>query len=122
MPKQSDWRRNFRQDIGRKLEESKKEFELYRKTGYIIYLQQAGNKLFSAVENHLMLKHDYRARSYGDLYEKVKSNNYDRSLLKSAFHLHRFFYNGDLQMPVYQAEDEFIRLSAIMDSRLRRLH
>lgn len=115
-----DWKNRFAIDIISKLEAAEEEFRKYNKSGSIIYLQQACGKLFSIVENHLMVKHDYRARSYQDLYKKIQSNSYDRLLLKDAFQLHKFFYNGDMQMPVYQAEDEFIRLISILKGRLER--
>lgn len=118
---ENEWHRSFKKDIAVKFEASNKEFKQYKKTGSIIYLQQAGEKLFSAIENYLMLKHDYCARGYADLYGKVKNNKFDLSLLKDAFQLHKFFYNGDFHIPVYQAEDEFVRLSSIMKSRFERI-
>jgi len=120
--KSSDWRDKFIVDVKNKLKAANLEFKQYKQTSSIIYLQQAGGKIFSVVENYLMVKHDYRARSYADLYEKIKSNSHDLLLLKDAFQLHKFFYNGDLQMPVYQAEDEFIRISAILEARIKRLN
>jgi len=115
------WKNNFRTDVKTKLRVANLEFKQYKKSGSIIYLQQSGEKLFSVVENYLMLKYDYRASSYGDLYKKMKSNSHDLYLLKDSFQLHKFFYNGTLQMPVYQAEDEYIRISSIMEGRIKRL-
>jgi len=115
------WQEKFVLDVKNKFKMANLEYEQYKKTGSIIYLQQAGNKLFSVVENYLMVKNQYRARSYGDLYEKIKGNAYDLALLKDSFQLHKFFYNGDLQMPVFQAEDEFVRISVLLEQRIKRL-
>lgn len=119
MSKQSDWRNIFRHDIGRKMEQSKKEFELYKKTGYVIHLQQAGNKMFSIVENHLMLKYDKRLRSYRKLLDMVSGSSNDSSLLAQAAQLHYFYYNGDLQMSREEAEILYRDVRRKMRDRLR---
>jgi hypothetical protein len=98
-----EWKSKFRQDIKTKLSHSKKELDLYNSTGSIIYLQQACEKMYSVVENYLMIKYSRRAKSYGHLQEIVKNNQYDTNLLFDAFLLHKFFYNAELQMNITDA-------------------
>lgn len=116
-----NWQSYFKQDVKNKFIVSQEEFEKYKHTSSIIYLQQACEKMFSVVENYFMIKYEYRAKSYGDLYAKVRSNSNDVELLRKAFQLHQFFYNGEVQMPKYIAEDEFIHISLLMKSRIKRI-
>lgn len=103
--KPDDWKEVFRKDIKSKLSEVRKEFKLYKKTSSIIYLQQACNKMFSYIENRLMLKYDVRVSNYGQLRELVRKNEHDTDLLLRAKSLHQFYYNAEMQMPRYDAED-----------------
>jgi hypothetical protein len=101
------WKSKFRQDIRTKLSHSKKEFDLYNTTGSIIYLQQACEKMYNVVENWLMIKYSRRAKSYGHLREIIKNNKYDADLLFDASLLHKFFYNGELQMDTTDAMTKY---------------
>lgn len=114
------WKSSFKKDIKSKLIYAQKEFQLYKKTGYVIYLQQAGNKLFSAVENYLMMKYGRRVRSYSQVLQMVDDNVYDSELVTQAVQLHYFFYNGDLQMDRYTAEKIFSIVQKKMKSRVKR--
>jgi len=114
------WEQSFQKDIKGKLTHAQKEFQLYRKTDHIIYLQQAGNKLFSVVENYLMLKYHTRVKSYQQLLLLVENNTYDISLLTQVVQLHYFFYNGELQMDRLTAEKIFILVYNKMRSRVKR--
>jgi len=107
---ESDWRKFFEEDIRVKLEEAKNELEEYKRTGYIIYLQQACNKLFSALENQLMLKYNKKTSRYKELQMVIGKNHDDQHLLRDARHLHIFFYKGDLDMSKEDAESEFNRI------------
>jgi hypothetical protein len=98
------WQHVFRRDIAQKCIEAKREFSMYKKSENAIYLQQAGNKLFSVVENVLMLKLGKRVRSYAQLRELVKNDNAALKLLTDAAQLHYFFYNADLHIDRYEAE------------------
>ena len=102
---QMDWKTKFKKDIKTKFKHALLEFKKYKKTNQLIYLQQACNKLFSVVENYLMLKYKKRVRSYKRLREII--NNKDKDLLFKAVQLHYFYYNSDLQMSRYEAEDGF---------------
>ena len=98
-----NWRNEFRKDIKRKIKISKAEYKLYKETGSIIYLQQACNKLFSAVENYLMVKYNRKVESYQVLRGFV-TNEKNKVMLRDAAQLHYFFYNGKLQMDNVDAE------------------
>jgi hypothetical protein len=100
---ETKWEKSFTKDISEKLIYAEKEFQLYQDTGYVIYLQQAGNKLFSAVENWLMLKYKKRVRSYQQLLQLIQTNQVDSLLAAQASQLHYFFYNGELQMSKQEA-------------------
>ena len=97
------WKETFLEDVKNKIEYAEKEYDNYIVTGHIIHLQQAGNKLFSAVENYLMLKYDRRVKSYVKV-QALSTNNADRLLLSEAVQLHYFYYNAELQMDRYDAE------------------
>ena len=116
---QSNWETVFKKDIKQKLLYAEKEYSQYKQTGYIIYLQQAGNKLFSVVENWLMLKHKKRVRGYQQLVNIVSQNNNDSFLLAQSVQLHYFFYNGELQMSKQEAEILFKNISRKMKNRIR---
>jgi len=103
-----NWRNLLKNDAKRKLRESKREFEKYNKTSRILYLQQACNKLFSAVENYLIVKYNKRVKNYQDL--KAIVNKRDRMLLTDAAQLHYFYYNGKLQMPESDVIDYYERV------------
>jgi hypothetical protein len=112
-----DWKQILRKDIQEKLGESKKEYQQFLKTGSTIYLQQAGNKLFSAVENFLMIKHNTRARNYQHLKQIVQNSKEDKQLLFDAAQLHYFFYNAQLQMET----DEAVNFYERVEERLKEM-
>lgn len=116
---QSKWRSVFKKDIKSKLDFGQKEYQEYKITGYVIYLQQSGNKLFSAVENYLMLKYNKRVKSYQELKQIVINNKKDRLLLAQVSQLHYFFYNGDLQMDRDEAEILYIDIRDKLKNRLK---
>lgn len=117
---QSNWETVFKKDIKQKLLCAEKEYFQYKQTGYIIYLQQAGNKLFSVVENWLMLKYKKRVRGYQELVNIISQNNNDSFLLAQSVQLHYFFYNGELQMSKQEAEILFKNISRKMKQRIIR--
>jgi len=98
MKQKEEWRKVFYRDIKTKFRASKQEFNKYKRTRKVIYLQQASGKLFSAVENYLKIRYNIRKRSYRELWDMVKSNSNDRTLLQLTKQLHIFYYNGSLDM------------------------
>ena len=104
MYKTKSWKNHFTNDVLVKVKYSKKEYERYKKTKKVIFLQQACGKLFSAVENYLMVKYSQRKRSYHSLWEMINRNEKDKTLLQLSKQLHVFYYNGTLDTKVYEAE------------------
>jgi hypothetical protein len=116
---QTNWKSVFKKDIESKLKYAEIEFKEYKRTGYIIYLQQSCNKLFSAVENYMMLKYNIRVKSYQELKQIVINNKNDKVLLAQVSQLHYFFYNGDLQMDRDEAEILYIDIKNKLKNRLK---
>lgn len=113
------WKDVFRRDYQSKVTESRKEYNKFRQTNQIIHLQQACNKLFSAVENYLMLKYSQRHTNYQRVRDMVSSNAHDLLLLTEANQLHRFYYNAELQMDRYDAETLYKNTLTKFMNRLR---
>ena len=113
------WKNAFRRDIESKLIEADIEYSKFRQTNKIVYFQQAGNKLFSIVENYLMMKHNRRVKSYKTLFNLVEHNSHDILLLKEAAQLHYFFYNGELHIPLFEAMNYYNIVRNKIRSRLR---
>jgi hypothetical protein len=114
-----EWKTIFLIDSRAKLTESKKEFVRYKATGKVVYLQQACNKLFSVVENWLMVKYDVRVQSYQQLRGVVKNNAYDRVLLSKASQLHYFYYENVLRGEPEEFEDMYLEVYKVMKERIR---
>jgi len=113
-----EWESIFVKDINDKIKESKIEFDEYKDTDKIVYLQQAGNKIFSAVENHLMLKYKTRVRSYQALRKLVKNNINDRRLVSKAAQLHYFFYQNTVMGEPQEYEDIYLEVYEIIKARI----
>lgn len=99
---------------------SKIEFEEYKRTGDIVFLQQAGEKLFNALENYIQYVQITRYASYYEMHLNVKEKPL-KKLLYDAKRLHQFFYNGELEISKDYAEEEYIRISALLETRIKRL-
>ena len=93
--KKIEWKAYSKQDFMAKIKHSHEEYNEHKRTGQVIYLQQACGKLFSAVENYLMVKYKQRRYSYGSLIQLISNNEKDRTLLNDAVQLHYFYYNGE---------------------------
>jgi len=117
---QKEWVAMFRRDIKEKLKESKKEFDIYKRTGRVVFLQQAGNKLFSVVENWLMLKYKTRVSSYQGLKNLVKDNRNDKLLLIRVAQLHRFFYQNETMGEAWEFEELYLESYEIMKNRIKK--
>jgi len=118
----NNWKEIFKRDWKIKIEEAEKEFQQYKLTDKLIYLQQSGNKIFSVVKNYLMYKYNRRVRSYNEIRALVINNSSDSLLLSKASQLHYFFYNADLQMSRYDAVDIYKDVRNNILSRLRGLN
>lgn len=113
-----DWKEKFKIDYLNKFKYSKLEFDKYKETSHIIYLQQACNKLFSSVENYLMYKYNRKVTSYQQLRDIINNNENDKILLSLANSLHVFFYNGEVYMNRVEIEDTYMLVYNKMKNRL----
>lgn len=116
----SEWRKIFVQDMRQKLHESYREYQKYKKTDRVVYLQQAGNKLFSVVENWLMVKYDSRVSSYSELKYLVRNNRNDRLLLSKVAQLHYFYYENVIRGEPWEFEEIYLEGYQIMKRRVER--
>jgi len=84
---------NAKENCLNMLKHSKNEFDRYNKTSNIVYLQQAGNKLFGVIENLIeyIEQRDYNV--YGQFMKYTQSQEL-KNLLRKAKELHLFFYGG----------------------------
>jgi len=114
-----DWMRIYRKDIKDKLIESKTEFTKYKATNKVVYLQQAGNKLFSVVENWIMLKYKTRVLNYQDLKSLVKDDRNNRLLLSKVAQLHYFYYQNEVMGEAWEYEEIYLESYKIMRGRIR---
>ena len=119
MVKRKTWQSSFNRDVKAKVKGSKQEFDNYKRTRRVLSLQQACGKLFSAVENYLMVKYQTRKRNYRSLWDMVRSDSRDRTLLQLAKQLHIFYYNGPLDIRLYEAEGYYNNVYKKMQNRLR---
>ena len=117
---EKDWKQVFTKDIQSKVKESKKEYKQYKGTGYIIYLQQASNKLFSAVENYLMLKYNRRVETSKALSMLIGKDKPDQRLFRDARQIHKFYYNGRLAMSEEDAVGYYHQIYSELKSRLNK--
>ncbi|MFT7616097.1 MAG: hypothetical protein ACI8Y7_000926 [Candidatus Woesearchaeota archaeon] len=116
-----EWQQMYTSDIKEKFQESQQEFIQFQKTQRAVFLQQAGNKLFSVVENHLMLKHGKLARSYQHLKEIIKDDTEDRILLADVARLHFFFYQNELAGDIDDFEFLYERTALTVKKRLSQV-
>jgi len=116
---EAEWKAIFKEDIEQKLLESKNEYDKYKETNRIVFLQQAGNKLFSVVENWLMVKYNKRVQSMRDLREVVKHNKHDRTLLSKVAQLHYFYYENVLRGEAEEFDDIYLEIYEIMKNRIK---
>jgi len=114
-----EWKESFKHDIKTKINHADIEYKKYKKDDKLIYLQQACEKMYSAVENFLMIKYETRAHSYQQLYYRVLANDKDSALLSSAQMLHEFFYNGEIKMLRTDADRVYNSVRDRLKTRLR---
>ena len=114
----NEWRSVYLSDIHNKLIESKNEYNKYKQLNKIVFLQQAGNKLFSVVENFLMIKYKQRVVSYQNLRDLVRNNSFDRRLLSKVAQLHYFYYENIIRGEPEEFEDIYLEVYETMKSRI----
>ena len=91
---------NYVDNLNGMLQQSRNEFRFFlddkRKE---IHLQQAGEKLFSAIESYLTLKYGQPIENYQHAYQLSKGEKSDIDLLSDGRELHRYFYDYKEQFP-----------------------
>ena len=113
-----EWKKVYLSDIKEKLIESKREYDEYKTTKRVVYLQQAGNKLFSVVENYLMIKYKRRTNNYQELRGLISQNLFDRLLLSKVALLHYFYYENTLRGEPEEFEDLYLDVYKTMKNRI----
>lgn len=98
---------------------SQEEFAEFKRTGDVVFLQQAGEKLFSAVENYISLKSKVRVESYYEAMQLAKGDRELRNLLYDAKILHQFFYNGESEMRAEDIEPRYRKVLARLQARIK---
>ena len=86
----------------------------------MVYLQQAGEKLFNALENYIQFVNKKRAESFYEIKNMVQEKSL-RHLLYDARNLHRFFYNGELEYNIMDAESLYVSVKKRLEERIRRV-
>lgn len=99
---------------------SKEEYQQFKKTKNIIYLQQAGEKLFNALENYIQYINKIQARNFYEIKSLIKERPL-RQLLYDAQNLHRFFYNGELEMNTEDVADLYDSVLKRVEERIKRI-
>ena len=112
----SEWKKIFKEDMLQKLNESKEEFKRYKSTKKVVYLQQAGNKLFSVVENYLMIKYNVRVVSYRELKNVVNDKDENQRFVR--FHVEAIMRYVKTPISEEAQEDEAL-LSKQLASSIR---
>jgi hypothetical protein len=110
-----------KENIKNMMKYSKNEYQKYKKTRNIIYLQQAGEKLFNAIENYIGLANKVFVDSFYSAKQLTMRNKPLRKLLYDGRALHRFFYNSTNELDAYEAESLYIRTYKNLNERIRRL-
>lgn len=116
-----NWKTIFKEDLKIKMREADIEYKKYKEdeNNNMIHLQEACEKLYSAVENFLMAKYDKQERGYQAISYRVMNNEKDSSLLNDAVQLHYFFYNGEVSALRQIAERRYNSVRDKLKARLR---
>lgn len=93
------------------LKYSKLEYKQYKSTKNIIYLQQAGEKLFNVLEGYLSYINSVRIEYFQQAMGLIKEKSLIK-LLYDARDLHKFFYHGINER---REEDADILYNSVLD-------
>ena len=98
--------------------ESKREYDRYKSTGKIVYLHQAGDKLYYVIENWLSAKYNVQVSSYKQLRDVVKNNRCDRELLSKVKILKNISSDDVLRGIPEEFEDIYLECYVIMEKMM----
>ena len=103
------------------LKHAKLEFIQYEKTNDVIYLQQAGEKLFNSFERYLEIKYQSIKYRHDDIQYLASKDSNNLVLFSQMNQLHRFFYHGEVEMPTDVAKKIFQSVVQKIESRINSL-
>ena len=109
-----------KQNMLNMIKASKQEFDRYKSTKDIVLLQQAGEKLFNALENYIQFVNKNMAGSFYEIKGLIKEKSL-RKLLYDAKDLHIFFYRGELEMNKEDVIDLYLNVRNRIEERIKRL-
>jgi hypothetical protein len=77
------------------LRQSRAEFGQWKNNRNIVFLQQACEKVFNALEELSQVRSLSKFESHGDFRSTFRQLKFPSNVLSSAEELHKFFYNGE---------------------------
>lgn len=102
------------------LKYSKEEYKIYKQRKDIVYLQQAGEKLFNVIEGYISVINNIQIQSFQQARGLIK----ERSLTKLLYDcrtLHRFFYNSTNELLEQEADMFYNSVLSRIESRVKNL-
>lgn len=102
------------------LKYSKEEYDRYKKTDNVVWLQQAGEKLFCVMGCYIQYMHSMKVESFTELKSLIRERPL-RRLLYNARDLHKFFYNQNDFMNAEDADELYLDTYNKVKSRIDRI-
>ncbi len=102
------------------LQWSKIEYDKFKEKREIIHLQQAGEKLFNAIELYLSYISGYRFDTHGAPYQVIREKKL-LELLNDANTLHQFFYNAENRASIEFIEEKYKNVWNRIYQRIERI-
>lgn len=102
------------------LEWSSIEYRRYKQTKNIVHMQQAGEKLFNAVELYASCISNMRLYVHQAVYQVIHEKTF-LDVFNRVNLLHQFFYNAENLMPADQAAIIYEECREKIKNRIERL-
>ena len=109
-----------KENMYRMMKYSKEEHAKFKSTDNVVWLQQAGEKLFCALENYIQYLHQIQTGSFEETKNLVREKAL-RNLLYRARDLHRFFYNERNEMNIEDADELYEEVYKKVKARIDRI-
>ena len=109
-----------KENMSSMLRYSKEEYKQYKLSKNIIYLQQAGEKLFNVIEGYLSFVNKVRIEYFQQARGLIKEKTLAK-LLYDSRDLHRFFYHGTNERLEFEADELYQSVLKRIEERIRRL-
>jgi len=100
---------------------SRREYDQYKSSKNQIYLQQACEKLFSALNNYIEIVNNTRISGAPDVKRLVVKEKSLAELYYDCLGLHRYFYTGDYDVDVGFIESKYLESYKKLQQRIMRL-